>query len=192
MVIPVQLSFSATRAESGHFSHQDFANLTINTCIGGNFDGGVLNLYLKKHELAAMVPQRPEKSIFHNGFSFHTSNPLTSGFRQNLIRTRDSGVVKIELLTKHHWSVFFSAEPRFSFWDQLPQDVKANIAVFAPSVKILLDLHVTSKSTRQELRAREDLIWADRFLLSWHAPLPSGSDSPKEKFVKQYAGSTPV
>lgn len=68
----------------GHFPHVDDSELTINICLGKQFEGGHLTV-VDDEGNEVTLPQVPGRAIVHNGRALHSSKDITSGERYNLI-----------------------------------------------------------------------------------------------------------
>lgn len=85
--------------------HADTSNVTLNACLGREFEGG--DLYFKgvrftdscdtKEPLEPAVAHKKGRAVLHLGGHFHGVLPITSGERSNLVlwATGQGGVVRI-------------------------------------------------------------------------------------------------
>lgn len=166
-------------SRSGHFAHIDEADLTINTCIGGDFTGA--DLLLTVGSSSVFVPQSPGVSIVHNGNTPHKSGDVV-GFRQNLIRS--FLLEPLDSASSDVSTVFFSVESSFHQWKELPADVKAHIFTFAPNHRVLLQYEMLNKDARAVCRDHGAVVWGHRYKAAFKKA-PAHPAQAKQDFIEQ-------
>jgi hypothetical protein len=64
-----------------HPPHRDDSHVTVNLCLGDNFQGGNLYFYDDQYQSVGSIKQVPGTAILHPGSMIHGAEEITSGNR---------------------------------------------------------------------------------------------------------------